>query len=343
MGRLDDYRTAMLVADPDVSTSTLLSVLDAAGPDFDEFVVDHGLGPMWHKRTGSPDFHQSRVTAEALYMAQEQALADATSALGKASIDYAVIKGAATRLTLYDNPALRACHDIDLIVRPDDRVAAASALVAIGFSVVAEATAISRELLLSRSDADIDLHWQLLREGRLRRECVADMLNRCVREQGVRVLNADDALFVLLVHPAFAKHLAGWDMGLHRVADIVACLLEGRFHWQAVHEQLRENGVATAAWASLRWVQFLTEPQPLPGLESMLADLEPGHLRRHWIEFWMRQNLSARLSGSHFLRLAGFSYFLHDTPGDAFRAFSGRIEAYRRHADDLAAFAELTG
>ena len=34
------------------------------------------------------------------------------------------------------------------------------------------------------------------------------------------VPGAEDSLFLLLVHAAFAKHLAGWDMGLHRVADV---------------------------------------------------------------------------------------------------------------------------
>ncbi len=38
------------------------------------------------------------------------------------------------------------------------------------------------------------------------------------RERNTWMLNPEDALFVLLVHPAFAKHLSGLEMGLHRVA-----------------------------------------------------------------------------------------------------------------------------
>jgi hypothetical protein len=343
MGRLDDYRTALLVADPAVSDAALVRALDSAGPDFDIFVVDHGLGPLWHERTGRSEFHQSRMAAEALHMAQERALKEVDSVMCERDIDYAVIKGAANRLSLYDKPALRACHDIDLLVRPDDRVEAASALVVTGFCAIPESRSISRELVLSRSDADIDLHWRLLRDGRLRTERVPEMLAGRERTHDLWMLNAEDSLFLLLVHPAFAKHLAGWEMGLHRVVDIVACLRMGQFDWQAVLEQLRQNGVAAAAWATLRWTEMLTEPQSLPGLHKMMSDLAPGIARRRWIELWLRRNLSARLSRANWMRLAGLSLFLHDAPGDAARAFSARYKARRRQEDDLAVFSELIG
>ncbi len=41
------------------------------------------------------------------------------------------------------------------------------------------------------------------------------------------------------------------------------------------------------------------------------------------------------------MRLAGFSLFLHDEPGDAIRALQGRRRASRRSKDDADAFAEL--
>ena len=221
-------------------------------------------------------------------------------------------------------------------------------MVEMGFTTIPEALNISHELVLSKGAVDVDLHWELLREGRLRSDIAADMLSRRRRENGVWMLSAEDALFVLLVHPAFAKHLAGWGMGLHRVADIVDWLLSQSFDWQTALTALRENGVQTAAWATLQWVHLLTcrsgaSPRPLVKLDKMLSDTQPGRLRRMWLECWLCNDLSARLSGTHWARLVGFSLFLHDTPGDALSALTGRYRAHRKSSNDLETFRELLG
>ena len=341
MGRLDDYRTAMLVADPAVSSDALERALDNSHAEFDVFVIAHGLGPLWYARTGRREFKESRLTAEAMYMAQKAALRDVDIALSKEGLDYAVIKGAATREISYDPPALRSCHDIDLIVARDDKLHAARSLVAAGFEATPIARSISRELVLSRTDAEIDLHWGLLREGRLRYEDVPAMLSRRVERSGVWILDNDDSLKLALVHPAFAKHLAGWDLGLHRVVDIVRFLSDESFDWPTVRDWLWQNGVSSAAWATLRWTQILTEPQKIPDLENMLSDLYPGKIRAGWLDFWLKGDLSARFADKHVLRLAGLSPFLHDEFGDVIRAYRGRRQARKRSSEDLALFADL--
>jgi hypothetical protein len=341
MSRLDDYRSALLAAYPDVSDAELARALDAGGPDFVSFIVDHGLGPLWHERTERSEFHVSRLSAEVLYMAQEHALKEIDETLEAAGIDCVVIKGAASRLLLHDNPAIRACHDLDLLVRPDERIHAAAALIEAKFVAQSGPRNISHELVLSRDVVDIDLHWGLLREGRLRHDPTDNFIERRRRVTGIWMLSAEDALFVLLVHPAFAKHLAGWDMGLHRVADIVTWLQSQSFDWQTVRDRLQENGVQSAAWATLRWVELLTQPHTIPELNKLMSDLRPGRLRRAWLDRWLRNDFSARTSGAHWARLLGFSLFLHDTPGDAMRAFAGRRRAHRRSNADMAAFGKL--
>ena len=81
MSRLDDYRNALLAAFPDVSGDKLDAVLDVKGDPFAGFVIDHGLGPLWHERTGHDAFHESRMLAEALFLAQAKALLSENSAL----------------------------------------------------------------------------------------------------------------------------------------------------------------------------------------------------------------------------------------------------------------------
>ena len=341
MSRLDDYQSALLAAFPDVSRETLVRTLDNGGSQFVSFVIDHGLGPQWHLRTEREEFHESRLAAEALFLAQEHALKDIDAALDKAGIEYAVIKGSANRLILYDNPAIRACHDLDLLVHPDDRVKAASALTESGFVAEPYARSISRELLLTRGEVNIDLHWALLREGRLRHEPIKEMLSRRSREGEIWTLSSDDEMFVLLVHPAFAKHLAGWDMGLHRVMDVVEWMRTQNFNWPAVCGRLEKDGARTAAWATLRWVELLSGPHALPHLDPMMSDVRPERLRRAWLNWWLRNDYPARTSGRHWVRLLGFTPFLHDKTGDAVRAFVGREKARRRIDNDLAAFADL--
>jgi hypothetical protein len=341
MSRLYDYRTALLAANPNTAEGQLFAALDERPTGFSRFVVDMGLGPLWHQRTGRAEFHESRLQAEALYLAQQAALREIDAALNDSGIDYAMIKGAATRLLLYDNPALRACYDLDLLVRPADRVRAAATLAKAGFTAKKDARCISRELVLSSGAVDIDLHWGLLREGRLRRDFTADMVDRRRRAGDLWMLDSEDMLFVLLVHPAFAKHLAGWNMGLHRVADVLWYLQAQSCNWPLLWTRLADSGVQTAAWATLRWLQLLTEPETPTELDAMLMELRPGRVRRAWLERWLSRNLSERTARMHWARLIGFSLFLHDTPRDALRALGGRYRAHRRRENDLAVFREL--
>ena len=204
-----------------------------------------------------------------------------------------------------------------------------------------EARSISRELVLSRGDVNIDLHWELLREGRLRVDLTDEMLARRQRSEAMWVLADEDSLFLLLVHPAFTKYLAGWDMGLHRVADIVLWLHSRTSDWPAVCAQLQRNGVCAAAWATLRWVALLADNRTPEMLASMLADLQPGKLKRAWLERWLGSDLSARTADAHWRRLIGLSPFFHDSAADAFRAAVGRWRARRRVSTDLEAFSGL--
>ncbi len=197
--------------------------------------------------------------------------------------------------------------------------------------------------MLTRGAVDVDLHWGVLREGRLRSDPTPEMLDRRRRVLDTWMLSAEDALFVLLVHPAFAKHLSGWDMGLHRVADIVLWLRTQPFDRQRLHTMLEEHGVQTAAWATLRWAELLAAPNEVPGVDVMMSDLCPGGLRRTWLDRWLKNDLATRTSQRHWVRLFGFTAFLHDTPADALRALSGRRRAHRRSSADLAAFEDLFG
>ena len=122
MQRLDSYRLAMLAAYPEASDEQLADALRALGPTFPNFIDEHGLAALWHQRTGRDEFRDMRRQAEAIYLGQEPVLAEIDDLFEESGIPYAVIKGGANRLLLYDNPAIRACHDLDVLVGPEDRV-----------------------------------------------------------------------------------------------------------------------------------------------------------------------------------------------------------------------------
>jgi hypothetical protein len=296
---------------------------------------------LWHERTGRPEFRDHRLQAEALILAQEDVLREIDELLGATGIPHVIFKGAANRLLLYASPAIRACHDLDILVNAEDRVRAATALSASGFAAVPNLASISRELMLIRGAANVDLHWEILREGRLRDTSTAELLERRRRIGGSWMLDADDNFFALLVHSAFAKHLGSWELGLHRVADILQWIRTQEIAWPVVRARLAANGVVAAAWATLRWVELLAEQHAPQGLVDMARDLEPGRVRRSWIDRWLHEDLPGRAAEARWTRLLGFSMFLHDTVADAVRAAAGRARARRRSADDLAAFGQL--
>jgi hypothetical protein len=341
MSRLDDYRVALLAAHPEVAVDELLAALDDQDEAFAKFIIDHGLGPLWHELSGRAEFHGSRMQAEALFVSQERALREIDTALNAADIDHLVMKGSATRLLLYDNPAVRTCHDIDILVSSQDRVRAAESLATLGFAALPEPRNISRGIVLTRSDTDVDLHWGLLREGRLRQEVTRDMLRRRRRHHDTWVQSPEDTLFTLLVHPAFADHLAGWGMGLHRVADVLVWVRTQSFSWGQVEQMLMDNGVRTAAWATLRWAQILSGRYAPPALQNMLESLQPQRARARWLDFWLANDLPARASRAQWIRQVGFLPYLHDSVGDVCRAAAGRWHARRRVAGDLGDFREL--
>ena len=343
MSRLDDYRTALLVADSSVPSSKLDEVFESRSADFAKFVIDYGLGPIWHERTSRIEFRESRFTAEARFLLQQNAIKEIDGTLSRAGIEYVLFKGAANRQLVYDNPAIRACHDVDILVRDSDRLSAASALISRGFSAILDPIGIGRGIILRRHDIDIDLHWGLLRAGRLRHEFVEDVLADRRRVTDCWVPCAEDTLFFLLVHPAFAKHLSAYGMGLHRVLDIVLWLERQSVDWAKIINRLSATGVRTAAWATLTWMQLLIPATKTPLLTDIPGELEPGPTRRRLLGAWLRNDLHSRLENLHWVRLLAFSTLLHDSISDLFRAAGGRFRDAWRAEMDLKKFERLVG
>ena len=125
------------------------------------------------------------------------------------------------------------------------------------------------------------------------------------RHQGRWILSDADSLFVMLIHPAFSKHLSPSQMGLHRVADILLWVQRRKVDWGVLRTELDACGLKTAAWTILSLVRMLSPAASAPLVAGAIDSLRPGPLRSAYLNAWLRQDLSARLTHVHAARLAG--------------------------------------
>lgn len=339
MPRFALSRTALQAVFPAVTAATLQSALANGGPELEAHIISQQLAPLWHERTRAIAFAGVRLNATMVYMRQEAAVQEIDALFERAGICYALIKGVANRELTYDDPSLRPCSDIDVLVEPHQRVEAARVLVESGYRLTVDPTVVSHEVVLSKGIVAVDLHWDILRPGRTRVPVVDGMLSRRTRQKERWILSDADALFLMLVHAAITKHVSTSGMGLHRVADLATWWLRREVEWPAVRRHLDACGLKTAAWTVLTWVRMLSAGSELEAeLTGPIESLHPGHLRAAYLRRWLDRDLSARLTERHAARLLGFSVFLHDGPTDAWHALQGWRRAGQTSRNDTRAF-----
>ena len=232
-------------------------------PAFPQFLIDSGLASLWHDKLAAsataeqclPDLMRQlrakRFADAALYAVQRSYLTQVDALFSNAGIAYAVIKGAHVRELVYEDPAVRPASDIDVLVAPADREAAARILIGAGYKMDAKAENISHEATFSKEPVHIDLHWDILRPGRTRIPMTGAMLARRSRTQDFFSLEDSDAVFLMLVHPAFNKYVSSPNAVLPSIADFLSWTSTRSVDWATVSTRLRAAGVMTSAWAVL--------------------------------------------------------------------------------------------
>jgi len=339
MSRFALSRSALLPVCPDVTQATLQNALEDGGRALESLVIRHHLAPLWHKRTQAAAFARPRRQAALAYVTQRAALDEIDALFEREGLRYAVIKGVATRELTHETPALRLCADIDVLVAPDQRFAAARALSGLGYQLRVNPAVVSHEVALWKGMVEIDLHWDILRPGRTPDGFAGAMLARRVRHRGWWMLSDSDALLLMLVHAAVSKHVSTPVLGLHRAADIALFWQRRDVDWPAVHQLLEVCGLKTAAWTVLTWVLMLmTAPEVQKQLAGPTASLQPGFLRARYLKVWLDHDLSARLTDRHAARLIGFSLFMHDGPSAAWQALLGWRRARKALSAEARAF-----
>ena len=293
----------------------------------------HGLADTIEPAVRSA-LKQARLSETVSYMAQKAVLQELDRLFEAKGIRYAVIKGTHVRELVYTEPALRPASDIDLLVAPEQRIAAVHALKEAGFTLFINPDIISHEASLTRGGVDIDLHWDILRPGRTRIDTVPILLARRRRSADIWGLDDPDVVFLMLVHPAFAKYVCSPNMDLNKVIDFTLWVTRPNCDWDAVATLLEQTGLCTAAWTVLKWYAMLLKPGTQHVPDTFIARIAPGPLRQRYLTQWLERDLPTRWLDKPARIQFGFTLFLHDRPADAWHALASILLARRRQSDD---------
>ena len=281
----------------------------------------------------------SDLEAQAAYLQQRDATSRIRDLFDERGIDHVLIKGGHVRERVYEDPAVRRASDLDILVAREDRQRAASSLIDSGFSVHADPSTVSHEVLLVKDKVMVDLHWDLLRPGRSRCE-VAGWFLDSRRDCGSHWSPPDEAtLWLLLVHPVIAKYAPAHNAGLFRVLDIAHWMQRVEIDWERVVGMLERSGLKTCAWQMLRWTESITSIRA-PG--AIMRQLQPKALRRSYLKLWTSARLNDRLADYPRVIRLGYTLPVMDSAKDAVRFLVALSESKRLAPSEAALFDSLS-
>lgn len=293
-----------------------------------DFIQANGLGSLWYqllKKDGSAAVFSEKLLKKlegqsmavvAMYLMQKYVLDQVAAIFQKESIVYAVFKGAHIREIIYSQPSVRPACDIDILIYPLDMTKAVKALVDSGFTLEVKQQNISHELTLVFRNVAIDLHWHILRPGRLRTSLTDEFLAR-QHDYGTHIgFDAETTLFIMLVHPVFTKYSTTSLASLVRFVDLLQWVKHQDIDWDDLLSLLEKYGVRTAAWVTVVYLQEVTG-ESLP--HAFFQAIRPSRLKRYYLKGWIKSNRAESLYSYPLLIQLGFTIPAHDSIFDAIR------------------------
>lgn len=219
-----------------------------------------------------PYFRTALVRDDLRHQRYERIAGDALTALAGAGVDAVVLKDAALAASVFDPPALRHCHDIDLLIPAPQRGAAVAALTASGFAAGAWAVLGPDASVEHGSGLRLMLHTRLVSTP-LYALPTAAMLQRtrtvCVDGVPARVMSAAD----MLVHGCAVASGSPDRDSLSWAVD--ACLVARTVptpDWDTVVATTREGQLALPIFVMLSYLaEALEAPVPAAALAALRA------------------------------------------------------------------------
>ena len=333
------YRLALgplLQDNQSTSIDKILQNIELIGAEqFLHFIRWHGLAPLWcevltshtHHSTMSTylmdQLHQDKLNAVAMYMLQTRTLEKIHHLFTGAGIPYVAFKGAQVRELVYAEPALRPACDIDVLIKGQARDHAIQVLSQTGMQARINPDNYSHECTFMDGNVAVDLHWHILRPGRIAPGISDELVNAPMKINSFFGLNNTATIFVLLVHPAYTRYVCNPYASLIRIVDMVHLFRRLEFDWDQVIELITRAHARTAAWSTVFWLNHLTGNEPG---QEIIKRLTPPRIKRRYLEFWIRNNLPFKLESRKILMHLAFTLVLHDSFNDAVTAIKYLIK-----------------
>ncbi len=270
----------------------------------------------------------------------EKQLREIIEALKAQGIGVLILRGPGLAWSVYPNPALRPCDDIDLLVLPEQMIKARSVLEKLGYRSLNKKFILSRDFyreenfIHKKNPADnllLDLHWENWELHPLFRrngQGIEELFQRAIRIESstltFETLHPVDALIQAAIHLTM---LHRQNMRLVWIYDIV--LLARQLQRPEQWEELKERSVTwmarLAVEDSLKMAQFWSGFQLPDGFDDFSSWPQPtaeealvwsDSIKGHWMRVLLKKCLS---SPSGLLKMARSLFHLLFPPPDIMR------------------------
>lgn len=287
-----------------------------------KFLITNNLGPPWNEEIDSKVLSRAFTQTQlkklkgdnqlfaVRYLQQKAAMYEVSSLLEQNSVVHLFFKGSHTREVAYTRPATRLTCDIDLLVASKDREFAIDLLANKGYSLHINNDNTTHEVSLNKGLVSIDLHWHILRPGRVSSNLTEQLLSNRIRHGHYFACSPEEHLMILLIHPVFTEYSTITQSGLIKLLDIVLWLNVHDVDWYKLRNLLYLNHVQTPAWITLQYLNLIT------GMEfpsTFVQTIKPSSWRAMYLNFWIKNNLPARLKRWSMFVKIGFTLLAHDT------------------------------
>lgn len=250
---------------PGTSAASLGGLDEAAIGALDAMAAQHRLQPLLHHLHGAGDlppvlaesWRQAHRFSQLSAMVHKVELTAVCALLEGAGHAPIALKGAWLAWHAYPEAALRPVRDIDLLLTPEDVIAAFDLLCAQGYQTgpaelsPQDVLRLDKHMppLLSPRGVTIELHHRLWEvDGRMDHHAPAsigsDPRSRMIMREGLRYLAPADTLAHLIVHAVYDHRL---DCGPLLLWDIACLLRASPVDWQAFWQGAEAGGWAKGA------------------------------------------------------------------------------------------------
>lgn len=235
----------------------------------------------------SQDWQQQKMTTSLQNLARLKIATDITAIAEKAGIRAVTMRGIVLAHTLYQDPAMRPMHDIDLIIRPADNERFLTAMRDAGH----EPTDFFRSQYVYKiQNVVVEVHWHLLSNKRYREKIDSDELvataTRQDTENGFYYRLHDTWEIIGLVVHAFTHHNLSQ---IYSLIDIGLYMQNKEIDWQEIADWSEKMNISRMMHLTFAFVNHLFF------LELDEKVLRCFHVKQHQAEKYFQSYLEQTL------------------------------------------------